>query len=317
VAQSAANGTIEAGRAAVAGLCGMSPDGVAFVEGASAAHRALLHVWPLPAGARIGVAGTEWGPNRERFAEYGHKLVELPVDGAGVIDVDAVPFDELDLVHVTQVASHRGVVQPVRDLATLCRAHGVALWVDAAQALGHVDTATGADAVYGTSRKWLAGPRGVGVLAVAQRNWPALRVRPSAMEPGGLAPVRYLDSHDAHVAGRVGFACAVAEHLSDGPARVQAALAAAGELVRDGLADLPGWRADEGSSAIVALFPLAGQDVEAIAARLLAEHRILTTACLPARAPADTAGPLLRISPHVDVDAAAVNRLRRAIVTLS
>jgi pyridoxal 5-phosphate dependent beta-lyase len=45
---------------------------------------------------------------------------------------------------------------------------GVPLWVDAAQALGHVDTARGADAVYATSRKWLTGPRGVGLLAVTE-----------------------------------------------------------------------------------------------------------------------------------------------------
>jgi hercynylcysteine S-oxide lyase len=53
-------------------------------------------------------------------------------------------------------------VQPVAAAAALCRAAGVPLWVDAAQALGHVDAACGADAVYATSRKWLTGPRGVG-----------------------------------------------------------------------------------------------------------------------------------------------------------
>ena len=40
----------------------------------------------------------------------------------------------------------------------LCRAAGVPLVLDAAQSLGHVDTDLGADVVYGTSRKWLAGP---------------------------------------------------------------------------------------------------------------------------------------------------------------
>ena len=41
------------------------------------------------------------------------------------------------------------------------------MWVDAAQALGHVGTACGADAIYATSRKWLCGPRGIGVTVVA------------------------------------------------------------------------------------------------------------------------------------------------------
>ena len=70
-------------------------------------------------------------------------------------------------VHLTQVTSHRALVQPAAAAAAICRAAGVPLWVDAAQALGHVDTAWGADAIYGTSRKWLTGPRGVGVLGVA------------------------------------------------------------------------------------------------------------------------------------------------------
>jgi len=47
-------------------------------------------------------------------------------------------------VHLTQFTSHRGLVQPVAEAAALCRAAGVPLWVDAAQALGHVDTACGA-----------------------------------------------------------------------------------------------------------------------------------------------------------------------------
>ena len=49
-------------------------------------------------------------------------------------------------------------------MAALCREAGVPLVVDAAQSLGHTDVDLGADVVYGTSRKWLAGPRGVGVL---------------------------------------------------------------------------------------------------------------------------------------------------------
>ena len=55
------------------------------------------------------------------------------------------------------------------------------LWVDAAQALGHVDTACGADVLYATSRKWLTGPRGVGLLAVSDRWWDTLQVRTSPL----------------------------------------------------------------------------------------------------------------------------------------
>ena len=70
-----------------------------------------------------------------------------------------------DLVHLTVVASHSGVVQPLPMIAELCRELGLPLVVDAAQGLGQVDCAVGADATYSSSRKWMAGPRGVGILA--------------------------------------------------------------------------------------------------------------------------------------------------------
>ena len=55
--------------------------------------------------------------------------------------------------------------------------------LDAAQSLGHVDVDLGADAVYATSRKWLAGPRGVGVLCV--RPSLAAELTPLLPEPEG------------------------------------------------------------------------------------------------------------------------------------
>jgi pyridoxal 5-phosphate dependent beta-lyase len=64
----------------------------------------------------------------------------------------------------------------VAEAAALCRAAEVPLWVDAAQALGHVDAACGADRIYATSRKWLTGPRGVGLAGVAERWWDRLQV---------------------------------------------------------------------------------------------------------------------------------------------
>jgi hercynylcysteine S-oxide lyase len=70
-------------------------------------------------------------------------------------------------------------------------------------------------------------------------------------------------------------------------------------------------------SAIVGLRAAGGQDVTAVRTRLLAEHGIVTTACTVLRAPLDMAEPLLRISPHVDVTADDLTRLRQALLTLT
>ena len=97
------------------------------------------------------------------------------MDGIGRADVEAVERllrdDPPRFVHLTHVGRHRGVVQPAREIAELCRAAAVPLVLDAAQSLGHVDTDLGANVVYSTSRKWLAGPVGSGCCSCG-RCWP-------------------------------------------------------------------------------------------------------------------------------------------------
>jgi pyridoxal 5-phosphate dependent beta-lyase len=62
--------------------------------------------------------------------------------------------------------------------------------------------------------------------------------------------------------------------------------------------------------------PVAGQDVLRTRARLLEDHDILTSVCLPWRAPQEMTaevGPLLRLSPHVDLTADDLERACRAL----
>ncbi len=318
VAQEEAHEQLEVGRRSLAALLGVPPAGLAFLESASVALGALLASWPLSAGDTVGVVAAEWGPNLEAFAARGLRVVELVSDGDGALDLHELERrladDPPTVVHLTQVTSHRGLVQPVAAAVELCRVAGVACWVDAAQALGHVDAATGADASYATSRKWLAGPRGVGMLAIAERAWRGLEVRRSALAPDDLAPVAHLESHEAHIAGRVGLAVAVADYLESGADRVAHRLDEVGRLTREALAEVPGWRVvGSGAGAITAVAPTAGQEVLATRSRLLAEHGVLTTACAPARAPRELTAPVLRISAHVDCTAADLARLTKGL----
>ena len=194
----------------VAGLLGTDEEGVAFVENATAGFEVLLAVWPLPEGARVGVAAAEWGPNLELLERRGWAVELLPVDGAGVLVLDELEArlagDPPDLVLVDVVAAHRGLVQPAEEVVALGRAHGVPVWLDAAQAAGHVRIPVGADAVVATSRKWLTGPIGVGMLAVGEPHRPFLRVRRPAKHPDWPA-MRLLESESAHVVGTGGARC--------------------------------------------------------------------------------------------------------------
>lgn len=312
VAAAAAAPVIDQARAALAGLTGIDADGIAFTESATAALGILLRAWPLLVGDTVAVAQSEWGPNLDAFTARGLRVVELPVDGTGAVAVDALPgffgMQMPSLVHLTPVSSHRPLVQPAGPVAAVCREFGIPLWVDAAQALGHADvSSSGADAIYGTSRKWLTGPRGVGFLGVRSSWLPKLRPRASEMDLGAVgdgSPVLLLESREANIAGRVGLANAVSEFLSSGPSSVYERLAAVGSLTRSFLSEVPGWSVIgdvSAPSAITALRPQAGQDVSAVRARLIAEHKIVTTAALPVRAPRDMDTGYLRISPHVNV----------------
>jgi pyridoxal 5-phosphate dependent beta-lyase len=176
----------------------------------------------------------------------------------------------------------------------------VPLVLDAAQSLGHANTDVGADVVYGTSRKWLAGPRGVGVLcvrpAIARQLTPVL---PEAEVP----PMRAFESGEAHVAGRVGLVVAVGEHVAAVPGRVRERLAAIGHATREVLDGVQGWRVIEPRdepTATTTLAPPEGVDVVGTRTRLLTEHGIVTSAIGPERAPGEMTGPVLRVSPHLD-----------------
>jgi pyridoxal 5-phosphate dependent beta-lyase len=324
VAQGAADGLLQQGRSVLAGLVGMAAADVAFTESATASVRTLLAAWRLPAGSRVAVLPGEYWHNASALEAVGCVPVRLPADDLGRADLEGVErllrTDPPALVHLTLVASHRGVVQPGREVAALCRAAGVPLVLDVAQALGQVDCDLGADAAYGTSRKWLAGPRGVGFLVMR----PSLTARltpvtaPDRYDDGGAGVdhARWYESHEAHVAGRVGLTLAIGEHLAAGPERVRERLAALGRATRERLDGLGGWRVVEPldePTAITTLTAPEGVDVREVSARLRTEHGVLTAAPGRERAPGELTGPVLRVSPHLDATLDQLDALAAAL----
>ncbi|MCP9275717.1 ergothioneine biosynthesis PLP-dependent enzyme EgtE [Mycolicibacterium arenosum] len=296
VAAEAAGPVLAAGRAAVSALTGFAADDVVYTTGANNGLDILLADWT---GERtVACIPGEFGPSLLTLARYGFEVRPLPTDDAGRLDAEAavaaLTADPPALVHFTPLSSHRGIVHPVAPVSTACRAAGIPLIVDLAQAFAHLDCAdVDADAVYGTSRKWTAGPRGVGFLAT---------------RPGWLSEptLLRLGHNEANVAARVGFALALGEHLAADPARVRARLAEVGARTRTALAEVPGWQVVEPvdePSAITTLTPPDGVDAAQVRARLIAEHGVVTTYLGVERAPLEMTRPALRVSPHVDVTA--------------
>jgi pyridoxal 5-phosphate dependent beta-lyase len=320
VAAEAAAPVLDAGRAAVGALTGMSGSDVVFTTGSNNALDVLLSSWP---GERtVACLPGEYGPNLAVMAVNGFTVSALPVDGFGRLAVDAVARRLADnrpaLVHLTPLASHRGLAQPLADLAAVCRDLGVPLVVDAAQALGHLDCAVGAAAIYSSSRKWLAGPRGVGVLAI--RPELAQRLRPRLPPPEWDLSIPVLQSlalGEANVAARVGYSVALGEHLAAEPGQIRDRLAELGRMTRLALADVNGWRVVEPldePTAITTLAPVDGIDPQKVRAWLIAERGIVTTYAEVQRAPFEMTTPVLRASPHVDSTAEDLDQFAEALV---
>ncbi|MEO3854844.1 ergothioneine biosynthesis PLP-dependent enzyme EgtE [Acrocarpospora sp. B8E8] len=335
----AAEPDLGAARSALAALADAGPADVAFVESGTAAMAALLGGWRLPPGSRVGFARTEYGSTlmllRRLADERGWTLVELPVDDDSRLDLDGLRSRlaaGLDLVSVVHIASHRGVVQPAAEIGALCRAAGVPLVLDVCQSLGQVDVAgVDATAYVGTSRKWLAGPRGAGFLIV-----PGLTAEMDAAAPtlgghvwtdgrrapggraGSPAPVagaiRYEGSEGA-IAARVGLGVAVQEHRSLGPAAVHAHLAGLGGTARRILDGAGGWRVVEPldePSAIVTLRPPPGGSADDARSRA-ARAGLLVGGAPVTRAPLDLREPVIRVSPPPGTDPETLHALARVL----
>ncbi len=319
VAAEAAAPVLDAGRAAIAVLTGLSGDDVVFSTGSNNALDTLLSSW---SGERtVACLPGEYGPNLAIMAANGFDVRALPAGGDGRLDVDAAAPQLADdppaVVHLTPLASHRGLAQPLVALAEVCRDLDLPLVVDAAQALGHLDCAVGASAIYSSSRKWMAGPRGVGFLAI--RPELAQRLRPRLPPPEWALPLtvmQRLEHGEANVAAQVGFSVALGEHLAAGPEQIRGRLAELGRFARTALAEVNGWRVVEPidePTAITTLAPVDGVDPQKVRSWLIAERGIVTTYAEVQRAPFEMRSPVLRVSPHVDSTADDLEQFAEAL----
>jgi cysteine desulfurase len=123
-------------------------------------------------------------------AYHGVDVTYAPVLSSGQVDLDALR-DLVEpgtaLVSVQWVNNETGVIQPVEEIARLCRSKGVPFHTDAAQAVGKLEidlTQLPADYVTLTGHKF-HGPQGVGAL-IAQENANVAPLFHGGSQEGGL-----------------------------------------------------------------------------------------------------------------------------------
>ncbi len=246
--------------AQIAGLVGATPSEVALMENGTRGWDMVVYGIPFRQGDRMVTTMSEYGSNilsLLQIAKRGVELVVVPDDDTGQIDLeqlDATLDSRVRAVLVSHMPTNGGLIQPAEDIGQLVRDRAPDAWyvLDAIQTVGQVPldmSAIGCDALAGTSRKYLRGPRGAGFVVVRQDrlhelepplidNQAAIWTDPLSYQ---LRPdARRFESWEASHAARLGMGAAVAYARETGVERIADRIVQQVGRLRTALATLPG-----------------------------------------------------------------------------
>ena len=157
------------------GLFNVGDEGIALAvsgTGSSGLETAIANV-VAPGDRVLSIVTGYFGERLAQVAErYGADVTRLTGEWGRAIDPEqvrtALEHGSCQVVTVVHAETSTGVLQPVRDVAALARAHGALVVVDAVTSLGAhpVDVdGWGLDVVYSCSQKGLGAPSGLAPIA--------------------------------------------------------------------------------------------------------------------------------------------------------
>ncbi len=257
--EAAAAADLDAFYAEFAALLNAKPSEIAYVENATRAWDAVFYGLDLGEGDRVLTHASEYVSNYLAFLQLaksrGVEVNLIPSDGAGAVDADAIApliTSRTKLIAITHIPTQGGLVNPAEAVGKVAREHGIFYLLDACQSAGQMPLdvqAIGCDALSGTGRKFLRGPRGTGFLWVSEAAQdrvtpPMIDLRAARWIDGesyDLAPdaTRY-ENWESFVAGRVGLSVAVRYAREIGLQAIEARVTGLAASLRDRLGGVAG-----------------------------------------------------------------------------
>lgn len=204
---------LDSARKRIADLINASPDEILLTSGGTESNNTALFGM-VHQGQRLITSSIEHDAVLEpckKLQRLGCDVVYLPVDSSGMVDLDALRnsiTNDTALVSIMYANNEVGTVQPVDEIARICRQHNVPFHSDAVQAVGKIKVdvkESGIDLMSISSHK-INGPKGVGALYVRR----GMKIEPLVLGGGQESGLR---SGTENVASIVGFgkACQIAK----------------------------------------------------------------------------------------------------------